>query len=97
MEVNVTWSQSALADLDLHHQYLMTIDPSITASSIQEIVRFGKSLADNPRRGRPIDDTPGIRKILVPVGKYGYLIHYVLLDEELLILRIYHGRQQRPT
>jgi plasmid stabilization system protein ParE len=96
MAVNITWSQSALADLDRHHQYLMTIDPSMAASSIQEIVRFGKSLEDNPRRGTPINDTPGLRKLLVPVGKYGYLIHYVLLDEELLILRIYHGRQSRP-
>jgi plasmid stabilization system protein ParE len=93
----VTWSPPALADLDHQYQFLVKIDPEIAATTIQEIVQFGKSLTKNPQRGTPINDTPGLRKLLVPLGKYGYIIHYILLDEEVLILRVYHGRQNRPA
>jgi plasmid stabilization system protein ParE len=93
----VTWSPPALTDLDHQYKFLVKIDPEMAATTIQEIVQFGKSLTKNLQRGAPISDTPGLRKLLVPIGKYGYIIHYILLDEEVLILRVYHGRQNRPA
>ncbi len=93
----VNWSQPALVDLDRQHQFLVAIDPELAIKAVQEIVQSGKSLAKNPQRGTPIADTPGLRKLLVPFGKYGYILHYILLNEEILILRVYHGRQNRPS
>jgi plasmid stabilization system protein ParE len=93
----VTWSPLALVDLDRQYQFLANIDPEMAKTTIQEIVQFGKGLTNNPQKGTPVSDTPGLRKLLVPVGKYGYIIHYIFLDEEALILRIYHGRQNRPS
>lgn len=84
-------------DLDCQHQSLATIDPELAIKAVQAIVQFGKSLEDNPQRGTPIADTPGLRKLLVLFGKYGYILHYILLNEEVLILRVYHGRQNRPA
>jgi plasmid stabilization system protein ParE len=69
----------------------------IADKAVEAIMQFGKSLANNPRRGTPISDTPGLRKLTVPFSKYGYTIHYIMLDEEVLILRVYHGRQNRPA
>jgi plasmid stabilization system protein ParE len=92
-----TWSPPALADLDRQYQFLAEVNPNLAAQAVQEIVRCGKSLEKNPSRGTPIFETPGLRKLLIPFSKYGYIIHYVLLDEEALILRIYHGRQNRPA
>lgn len=93
----VTWSRPALADLERQHQFLATINPEAAVKAVQSIVRSAGSLAENPKRGTPIADTPGLRKLLVSFGKYGYILHYVLLDEEVLILRVYHGRQNRPS
>jgi plasmid stabilization system protein ParE len=93
---SVIWSTSALTDLDRLYNFLTEIDPELSAKAIQAIVEFGGSLSKNPRRGTPIVDTPGLRKILVPFGKSSYMIHYIILDEEILILRVYHGRQDRP-
>jgi plasmid stabilization system protein ParE len=95
--VSVTWSPAALIDLDQQYNFLAEFDSEIAAKTIQEIVKFGGSLSKNPRRGTPIVDTLGLRKILVPVGKSSYIIHYAILDEEVLILRVYHGRQNRPA
>jgi plasmid stabilization system protein ParE len=93
----VTWSRPAFADLERQHQFLATINPEAAVKAVQSIVRSAGSLAENPKRGTPIADTPGLRKLLVSFGKYGYILHYVLLDEEVLILRVYHGRQNRPS
>lgn len=37
------------------------------------------------------------RKLLVPFGKYGYTIHYIVLDDDVVILNVYHGRENRPS
>jgi plasmid stabilization system protein ParE len=47
-----------------------------------------------PAEGHQLSE---LRKILVPFGKSSYIIHYAILDEEVLILRVYNGRQNRPT
>ena len=95
--ISVTWSPTALADLDRQHQFLATLNPDAALKAAQVIVQSAKSLGENPKRGTPITDTPGLRKLLVSFGKYGYILHYVILEEEVLILRIYHGRQNRPA
>ncbi|ERT04034.1 putative plasmid stabilization system [Lyngbya aestuarii BL J] len=37
-----------------------------------------------------------MRKLFVSFGKYGYVIHYALLEDDVIILRVYHGRENRP-
>jgi plasmid stabilization system protein ParE len=93
----VTWSSRALTDLSHQHQFLAEFNLEIADKAVETIMQFGKSLTNNPRRGMPIGDTPGLRKLTVPFSKYGYTIHYIILDEEVLILRVYHGRQNRPA
>jgi plasmid stabilization system protein ParE len=93
----VNWSGAARADLDLQYQFLLEIDPEIATRAVRAIVESGGSLVQTPKRGTPIADTPGLRKLFVSFGKYGYIIHYVILEEEVLILRVYHGRQNRPS
>ncbi|WP_256091039.1 type II toxin-antitoxin system RelE/ParE family toxin [Nostoc sp. KVJ20] len=50
----------------------------------------------NPRRGAIVDEIAGLRKLLVSFGKYGFIIHYVILEDDVVILRVYHGRENRP-
>ncbi|BAY66766.1 toxin RelE1 (plasmid) [Calothrix brevissima NIES-22] len=60
------------------------------------IVSSGESLQQNPRRGAIVDEIAGLRKLLVSFGKYGFIIHYVILENDVVILRVYHGRENRP-
>jgi plasmid stabilization system protein ParE len=94
---NVNWSPPALTDLNHQNQFLAAVNPEAGIKAVLAIVLAARSLGENPKRGTPIADTPGLRKLLVKFGKYGYIIHYVILDEEVLILRVYHGRQNRPS
>ncbi|MEH1872576.1 type II toxin-antitoxin system RelE/ParE family toxin [Nostoc sp.] len=55
-----------------------------------------ESLQQNPRRGVIVDEIAGLRKLVVSFGKYGFIIHYIILEDEVVILRLYHGRENRP-
>ncbi|WP_267313679.1 type II toxin-antitoxin system RelE/ParE family toxin [Nostoc sphaeroides] len=60
------------------------------------MVSSGESLQQNPRRGVIVDEIAGLRKLIVSFGKYGLIIHYIILEDEVVILRVYHGRENRP-
>jgi len=40
-------------------------------------------LQENPRRGAIVDEIAGLRKLIVSFGKYGYIIHYVILEDDV--------------
>ncbi len=92
----IVWTETALYDLNRHYDFIKLNNPDIAARAVQMIVTSGESLQQNPRRGSILDEIAGLRKLLVNFGKYGYIIHYVILEDEVIILRIYHGRENRP-
>jgi addiction module RelE/StbE family toxin len=93
----VVWSRPALADLDRQYRFLQAQNPEAATRAVQAIIQAGKSLSQSPQRGTPITSAPGLRKLKVRFGKFGYLLHYTVLEDEVLILRVYHGRQNRPS
>jgi plasmid stabilization system protein ParE len=93
---SVIWTPPALAALDRHRQFLAQTDPNLAVKAIQKIVEVAESLQTYPQRGAFVEQAPGIRKLIVTFGKVGFVLHYAILNEEVLILQIYHGRQQRP-
>lgn len=93
----VVWTRQALAALNLHRQFLTKTHPNFAVKAIQKIVQAGESLQTYPQRGTIIEQAPGMRKLIVTFGKVGFVLHYTILNDEVVILQIYHGRQQRPT
>ncbi|MEB3219690.1 MAG: type II toxin-antitoxin system RelE/ParE family toxin [Nostocales cyanobacterium 94392] len=92
----VVWSQTATEDLNRHYNFIKLNNPDAAARAVQVIVSSGESLQENPRRGAIVDEIAGLRKLLVSFGKYGYIIHYAILEDDVIILRVYHGRENRP-
>jgi addiction module RelE/StbE family toxin len=92
----IVWTQSATDDLNRHYDFIKLNNPEAAARAVKAIVSSGESLQENPRRGAIVDEIAGLRKLVVPFGKYGYMIHYVILDDDVIILRVYHGRENRP-
>ncbi|MBG1269799.1 type II toxin-antitoxin system RelE/ParE family toxin [Nostoc sp. WHI] len=92
----IVWTLSAIDDLNRHYDFIKLNNPDAAARAVQAIVSSGESLQQNPRRGAIVDEIAGLRKLLVSFGKYGFIIHYVILEDDVVILRIYHGRENRP-
>jgi hypothetical protein len=47
--------------------------------------------------GTIVQQAAGLRKLPIRFGKVAFVLHYVILADEVVILRVYHGREQRPT
>ena len=76
---------------------LAVVNLGAAERAAKAIRRTGDSLELNPKRGMIVQDASGIRRLLVPFGKYRFVIHYTILETEVVILRVYYGRQHRPT
>lgn len=87
-------SREAAADLDRLHAFLAERDSAAALRAIGVLVRAIHSLEVFPERGRP-SGTPGIRELMVPFGRSAYLFRYLYLSEteEIVILRVWHGRE----
>jgi plasmid stabilization system protein ParE len=92
--IPIIWTKAATTDMERHYSFLEPIDPNIAKKAVQ-VIKAGESLQANPRRGAVVLQAKGLRKLRVVFGKYGFVIHYVFIETEVLILRIYHGRENR--
>jgi plasmid stabilization system protein ParE len=93
----IVWTKAAVADIERHHEFLELTNPDTARKAVQEILKKGESLKQNPRRGSIVTQAEGLRKLMIPFGKYGFVMHYTIFDEDILILRIYHGREHRKS
>jgi plasmid stabilization system protein ParE len=92
----VIWTDTALADAEKLINGLAEDNPDAADRAAQAIRRAGDSLESNPKRGAMVQGAPGLRKLVVAFGKPGFVIHYAVLEDEVVILKVYHGRQNRP-
>ncbi|MCC5621652.1 type II toxin-antitoxin system RelE/ParE family toxin [Nostoc sp. CHAB 5715] len=84
----IVWTQTAIDDLNRHYDFIKLNNADAAARAVQAIVSSGESLQENPRRGSIVDEIAGLRKLVVFFGKYGFIIHYVILEDDVVILRI---------
>jgi plasmid stabilization system protein ParE len=93
----IVWTEVAQADLERHYDFLANNAPDAAVSAVQTIVTAAESLVQSPKRGAVVEQASGLRKLLIRFGKVGCVLHYVILDQDVVILRIYQGREQRPV
>ena len=92
--MRVEWHPLALADRDSIVTYLELLNPHAAANLLRSLVLAGDSLALFPNRGR-LGMATGTREM---VTVWPYLIVYEVdtASDTALILRIWHGSQDRP-
>lgn len=95
-EFEVVWLPAAFSDLERQFNFLNEKNPDAASRATRAILSAGASLASNPERGTLVPETDQ-RKLRVFFGKYGYLLYYRIQDEQVFILRVHHGRENRQT
>jgi plasmid stabilization system protein ParE len=91
----VIWLPEALKDLEQQFDFLNDKNPDAASKAMRAILSAGASLAKSPERGTLIPGT-NQRKLRVFFGKYGYLLYYRNDEQQVFILRVHHGRSDRP-
>jgi plasmid stabilization system protein ParE len=94
--VKLIVSRAAAADIERLHAFLKNKDPTIAQRAVAVLDQAMRSLDVFPDRGRP-SAIMGARELIVPFGRSAYMLRYTHLAEaeEIVILRIWHGREAR--
>ena len=92
----VVWSTEASYDIERHYLNLQPKNPGAAINAVQAIMAVGDSLGETPLKGARIDREENLRKWPVFFGKYGFIIHYAVMSDAVLITRVYHGAEDRP-
>lgn len=82
----------ALADLERLHRFVAGNDPAAADRIRRRLLAGIGALVEQPGLGRALDESRSIRQWIA--GEH--VLHYVVRDdEEVLVLRIWHGREDR--
>jgi len=88
------WSQNALHNVVLLHNFLLPKSRDAAARAIKAIREGVKALASHPEIGRLIEDLPPeFREWVIEFGPGAYIVLYGYDGQEVVLLTIRHGRE----
>jgi toxin ParE1/3/4 len=89
--MQVSFTELALADIENIRAYIARDNPSAATRIAEALVAAADRLSANPRLGR-LGAIPGTFELIVKP----YVLVYEIHRAEVMVLRIWHGRQRRP-
>lgn len=94
----LSWLPQALTDLARLREFIHVHNPAAAGRAANRIREAIGKLLDHPLIGKSVDDIDDttLRDLFIPFGQGGYWLRY-LVREENIIVRIWHGRENRDT
>jgi plasmid stabilization system protein ParE len=93
--MKLEWSAAALADLNRFAAFLHDRHPPLAKIIAAEIKLKASSLSEHPLIGRAIEGRPEYRELVLEVLNARYVFQYGFDGERLVMLRVFHSREQR--
>lgn len=94
MTLPVVLSRRAEADLDRLEAFIAAESAGRAERAISRLRQGTNRFARFPGLGVSLGK--GVRQLYVSHGKSGYVVRYRVLTKAVLILRIWHGKEDRP-
>ena len=92
--MRVRWLARALANLNAEAEYIARDQPQAAARMVETIHESVDLLQRHPALGRPGRVT-GTRELVVPGTPY--IVPYRIRDNEIQLLRVFHGARRWPS
>lgn len=89
----VEFSPMARRDLARLGTWLGPMAPAAAERAVQTLIGAARSLAEFPERGVRI--RTNLRELIVPFGSAGYVVHYEVRPNRVVIARVYHSLERR--
>lgn len=89
------WEPGAVEDLARLQEFIEPHNPKAAANAARRIIEAASLLLDNPYLGHPLEELPEFNQLYIPFGKRGYRLRYRVEGEKIIILRIWHTRENR--
>lgn len=95
----LSWLPQALADLARLREFINAHNPAAAGRAAKRIREAVLKLPDHPLIGKSVDDIddPRLRDLFIAFGKSGYWLRYWLMDDGIIIVRIWHGLENRDS
>lgn len=91
--MRIRWTHAAAADLQHISDRLRDHHPQYRQPTIRKLYEAVRSLKASPRRGRPGREEGTRELVFSPLP---YIAVYRVTEQDIEVLRIYHGAQDRP-
>lgn len=89
----------AVDDIDRLYDFLIAANPISAQKAMLAIDEGIALLLESPRLGVRMEDRPDYHQLYVPFGKSSYVLRYRIHTEQdtLVVVRVWHGREQRDS
>ena len=91
--LTLKFTNSANQDLKRLRQFIADKNPQAATRVSQRLSTAIKNLPQQPLVGTKLAEWPNIREIYVD----DYIIRYLISETQLIILRLWHGKEDRRT
>lgn len=91
--MRVRWLRRALDNMDVAYDYLVAANPAAAIGFADEVQRAIEQIQAFPSSGRP-GRVAGTRELVIK--RYGFIIPYRIVGDELHILRVFSTHQLPP-
>ncbi|GGZ42053.1 type II toxin-antitoxin system RelE/ParE family toxin [Asticcacaulis endophyticus] len=91
--MTIEWTKAAQRDLIRLYEFLAPVNPSAAKRTLSKIVDAVEGLASFPHLGRLQEAYAGRQVRSFVAGDYE--VHYELRENRIVILRIWHAREDR--
>ena len=92
--LSLVWSATARADLIRLHAFIQPNNPRAAKQSSEKILKAARLILDNPAIGTPIEGRHDY-ELFTPFGQNGYILRYQIIEQKIVILKIWHSREDR--
>jgi plasmid stabilization system protein ParE len=91
------WLPEALSDLVRLRDFVRVHNPDAAQRVAKRIREAAHNLLGLPLIGRPVlnIDKPQLRDLFIAFGQAGYWMRYAVTDDQIIIVRVWHGREDR--
>jgi plasmid stabilization system protein ParE len=91
--MKLVWSAAAWTDVGRIYAFLAEHDLDAADQAFDRLVNAPSQLLDFPRRGSRLRQTKDLEIRELRAGSY--IVQYGLKQDEILVLRFFHGREDR--
>lgn len=97
MPRRLNWHPQAVADLARLREFIHIHNPAAANRAATRIRETVRQLLDFPDIGKGVEDinNQNLRDLFIPFGQGGYWLRYLVRQDDIVIVRIWHGRENR--
>ncbi len=87
------WLNDAIRDLVRLRDFIAKDNDAAANKAAQAIKNAAQQLIETPLIGKPVNDLPSFRDLLLRFGAAGYIVRYRIEEEVIYIVHIRHYRE----